>query len=88
MGKYALYEFFSEFQMCDSACLMAAAHFNRSNCHTVPIILSSFDVRFKGLQSCQWLCSDTSPAINCESKADLLMLSLAVFLYYTRPNRH
>lgn len=32
-------------------------------------ILSSFDVRFKGLQSCQWLSSDTSPAINCELKA-------------------
>lgn len=48
---------------------MAAAHFNRSNCHTVPTILSSFDVGFKGLQSCQRLSSDTSPAINCELKA-------------------
>ena len=48
---------------------MAAAHFNRSNCHTVPTILSSFDVGFKGLQSCQQLSSDTSTAINWEPKA-------------------
>ena len=53
-----------EFQIADSPRLMGAAHFKWSNCHTVPTILSCFDVRFKGLQSCQRLSSDTSPAMN------------------------
>lgn len=52
------------FQINDSPHLMAATDLVRWNCHTAPTILSSFDVRFKGLQSCQRLSSDTSPAIN------------------------
>lgn len=69
--------------MSDGLCLMMAAHFNRSHCHTASTFLSWFDVQFKGLPCCQRLSSDTSPAINREHrvKQDLLTLSFSLFLF-------
>lgn len=82
------YLIFLKFQISDSPHLIAATHFNKSYCHTVPhrfchpLMWGS-----KGLRSCHRLSWDTSRTINwADSEADLSTLPLASFLCCTRPN--
>lgn len=75
VGKQAFPQTSMNFRSAIVHVWWGAAHFKRSNCHTAPTILSCFDVRFKGLQSCQRLSSDTSPAMNrAGSEVDLSTL--------------